>query len=78
MEIEENPPRRQTPIRRNLFSRRYFNIVVPVLIMILLVTYLILSLLPGKNVVDPEISTRLLKVALALAPVKEEWNQTSF
>ncbi len=74
MELEENHP--HPPRASNI--KGLFNFLVPILIIILLVAYLILSLLPGKQNVDVDTSKKLLNLALALAPVKDEWNTTRY
>ncbi len=74
MELDDNRPPRVSN------RKRLFNVIVPILIIILLVVYLILSLLPGKPNVDVDTSKKLLHIALALAPVKqdEQWNTTRY
>lgn len=71
MEIEDNRPRRVSRIKG------LTKLIVPVITIILILVYMMLSLLPGKGNVDLETSKNLLNVALALAPVKDvPWNQT--
>lgn len=76
MEINENVNRRPATLRVQSITRSYFNIAVPVITIILLITYLILSLLPGKPSVDPDSSKKLMNIVLSLAPIMEQWNQT--
>ncbi len=69
VEIEENMPRGQVQSG----VRRHLSVLLTILIIIILILYVILSFINGKQSVDPQ---HLIKLAIALAPVKEEWNQT--